>query len=127
VVGGGNVYFFKHASPAERQAALRFVRWVSAPERAAEWSIRTGYIATSPAAYDTPALKEFIAKVPEANVARTFLPVATGELSVHENQRVYKALTDNIQACLTGGKSPAQAMADAQGEADRILKPYKRG
>jgi len=52
--------------------------------------------------------------------------VATGELSVHENQRVYTALTNNIQACLNGNKTPAQAMADAQGEADRILRPYKR-
>ncbi len=126
VVGGGNLYFFKQATPEERQAALRFARWVTAPERAAEWSIRTGYIATSPAAYDTPALREYIARVPEANVARTFLPVATGELSVHENQRVYKALTDNIQACLTGGKTPAQSMADAQAEADRILRPFRR-
>jgi sn-glycerol 3-phosphate transport system substrate-binding protein len=55
-----------------------------------------------------------------------FLPVATGELSVHENQRVYKTLTDNIQACLSGNKTPAQAMADAQTETDRILRPYKR-
>jgi sn-glycerol 3-phosphate transport system substrate-binding protein len=126
VVGGGNLYFFKHASPEERQASLKFARWVSAPERAAEWSIRTGYIATSPAAYDTQASQAFIAKVPEANVARTFLPVATGELSVHENQRVYKVLTDNIQACLGGTKTPAQSMADAQTEADRILRPFKR-
>ena len=125
VVGGGNLYFFRHASPEARQAALRFARWVSAPERAAEWSIKTGYIATSPAAYETPALQVFITQVPEANVARTFLPVATGELSVHENQRVYKALTDNIQACLTAAKTPAQAMADAQTEADRILRPFK--
>jgi sn-glycerol 3-phosphate transport system substrate-binding protein len=126
VVGGGNMYFFKNASPAERQASLRFARWVTGPERAADWSIRTGYIATSPAAYETPALKEYVAKVPAANVARTFLPVATGELSVHENQRVYKVLTDNIQACLGGGKTPAQAMADTQAEADRILRPFKR-
>ena len=126
VVGGGNLYFFKHASPEERQASLKFARWVSAPERAAEWSIRTGYIATSPAAYETPALQSFIAKAPEANVARTFLPVATGELSVHENQRVYKVLTDNIQACLGGTKTPAQSMADAQTESDRILRPFKR-
>jgi len=71
-------------------------------------------------------LRDFIAKVPQANVARTFLPVATGELSVHENQRVYKVLTDNIQACLTGTKMPAQSMADAQAEADKILRSYKR-
>jgi sn-glycerol 3-phosphate transport system substrate-binding protein len=126
VVGGGNLYFFKNANPAERAASLRFARWASAPERAADWSIRTGYIATSPAAYDTQVLKDYIAKYPAANVARTFLPVATGELSVHENQRVYKVLTDNIQACLNGTKPPAQAMADAQTETDRILKPYKR-
>jgi sn-glycerol 3-phosphate transport system substrate-binding protein len=126
VVGGGNMYFFKNATPAERKAALSFARWISAPERAADWSIKTGYIATSPAAYDTPALKEYIAKYPEANVARTFLPAATGELSVHDNQRVYKVLTDHIQACLSGNKPPAKAMADAQSESDRILKSYKK-
>ncbi len=37
---------------------------MSQPERAADWSIRTGYIATSPAAYETQTLKDFIAKVP---------------------------------------------------------------
>lgn len=126
VVGGGNMYFFKSASKAEQMAALRFARWISAPERAADWSIHSGYIATSPAAYETPALKDYTAKYPEANVARTFLPVATGELSVHENQRVYKVLTDNIQACLNGTKTPAKAMADTQTETDRILKPYRR-
>jgi len=126
VVGGGNMYFFKSASPAERQASLRFARWVSAPERAADWSIKSGYIATSPAAYDTQALKDYIAKYPEANVARTFLPVATGELSVHENLRVYKVLTDNIQACLNGQKTPAKAMEDTQAESDRILKPFRK-
>ena len=83
------------------------------------------YIATRPEAYETQVLKDYIAKFPEANVARTYLPVATGELSVHENQRVYKALTDNIQACLNGSKTPAQAMADTQTEAERLLKPYK--
>jgi len=125
VVGGGNMYFFKSASPAERQAALRFARWISAPERAADWSMRSGYIATSPAAYETQTMKDYIAKNPAADVARTYLPVATGELSVHENQRVYKVLTDNIQACLNGSKTPEKAMADTQTEADRILKPYR--
>jgi len=126
VVGGGNIYFFKNAGAAEREASLRFARWISEPTRAADWSMRTGYIATSPAAYETPTMKDFVDKVPIANVARIFLPVATGELSVHENQRVYKTLTDNIQACLNGSKTPAQAMADTQSESDRILKPYRR-
>ena len=127
VVGGGNLYFFRNASEAERKASLRFARWVTAPERAAAWSMKTGYIATSPAAYATATLTDYVARFPAANVARSYLPVATGELSTHENQRVYKALTDNVQACLTGQKSPEQAMADTQTEADRILRPFRRG
>ena len=126
VVGGGNLYFFKHASPAERTAALKFARFLSTSERAADWSRRTGYIATSPQAYETETLRDYVSKFPPADVARGFLPVAVGELSTFENQRVYKALTDNIQATLNGAKSPTQAMVDTQAEADRILKPYKK-
>lgn len=126
VVGGGNMYFFKQTSPAEREAALRFARFLTMPERAADWCIKTGYIATSQAAWDTPILKDYVAKFPDAGVAKSYLPVATGELSTFENQRIQKALTDQIQACLNGQKTPAQAMAAAQTDSDRILRPYKR-
>jgi sn-glycerol 3-phosphate transport system substrate-binding protein len=47
------------------------------------------------------------------------------ELSTHDNQRVTKALNDGLQAALTGTKTPAQAMQDAQREADRILRSFK--
>ena len=124
VVGGGNLYFFKHANLAERAASLRFAQWVTAPERAADWSIRTGYIATSPAAYNTPALQDYVRKFPAAAVARDYLPVATGELSTFENQRIQKVLTDQIQAVLNGTKEPAAAMADAQADATRILRTF---
>jgi sn-glycerol 3-phosphate transport system substrate-binding protein len=126
VVGGGNLYFFKHANTAEREAALAFAKFLSTPARAADWCMKTGYIATRPDAWETPELTAYVAKFPEAGVAKTFLPVATGELSTFENQRIQKVLTDQIQACLNGTKTPAQAMADAQVEADRVLKPFKR-
>ena len=48
------------------------------------------------------------------------------ELSTHDNQRVTKALNDGLQAALTGKKTPEQAMKDAQAEANRLLRPYKR-
>ncbi len=127
VVGGGNLYIFKHANPAEREAALRFARFLTSPELAADWCIRTGYLAVRPDAWETEALKRYTAEFPPALVAKEQLPVATGELSTYENQRVYKALNDNLQALLTGSKSAQQAMADAQAEADRVLRPFRRG
>jgi sn-glycerol 3-phosphate transport system substrate-binding protein len=124
VVGGGNLYILKNANSPERIASLRFARWLSAPERAADWSVRTGFIATSPAAYEMPALKVSMAQFPEVAIVRESVPLAAGALSTFENQRVRKALTDQIQAVLTGVKDPAQAMADAQAASTRILQPF---
>ena len=33
--GGGNWYLFKKSTPAEREAAFQFIKWITAPERAA--------------------------------------------------------------------------------------------
>ncbi|GAA3989849.1 ABC transporter substrate-binding protein [Comamonas faecalis] len=123
--GGGNFYIFKKAPREQQEAAFKFVQWITAPERAAQWSIDSGYVATSPAAYDTPALKKYGAEFPPALVARDQLPVSVAEFSTHENQRVTKVLSDAIQAALNGTKTPAQAMKDAQRDADRILRAYQ--
>jgi sn-glycerol 3-phosphate transport system substrate-binding protein len=70
-------------------------------------------------------LKKYAAEFPPAVVARDQLPFAVAELSTHDNQRVTKALNDALQAALTGAKTPAQALKDAQAEADRLLRKYK--
>lgn len=123
--GGGNFFIFKKATPAQQEAAFKFARWLTTPERAAQWGIDTGYVAVSPAAWDTPAMKKYAADFPPATVARDQLPHAVAELSTHDNQRVTKALNDGLQAALTGAKTPEQAMKDAQREAERLLRSYK--
>lgn len=124
--GGGNFYVFKKTSPEEQAAAVKFIKWATAPQRAAQWSIATGYVAVTPAAWETPEMKTYVQQVPQATVARDQLEHSVAELSTHENQRVTKALNDGLQAALTGSKSPEQAMKDAQREADRILRAYRR-
>ena len=124
--GGGNFYVFKKAPAAQQQAAVKFARWMTTSERAAQWGIDTGYVAVRPDAWQTPAMKKYVDGFPAAAVARDQLQHAVAELSTHENQRVTKALNDGLQAALTGAKPPAQAMKDAQAESERILKPYRR-
>jgi sn-glycerol 3-phosphate transport system substrate-binding protein len=123
--GGGNFYLFKKMTDEERAAAFKFVKWMTSPERAADWGIATGYVAVRPDAWDTPTMKKYVADFPAAAVARDQLKYAAAELSTHDNQRVTKALNDGLQAALTGTKTPQQAMTDAQQEAARILKPYQ--
>ena len=123
--GGGNFYVFKKTTPEERVAAMKLIKFMTSPERSAEWSIATGYMGVSPAAYDTQALKDYVEGFPYAAVARDQLEFATAELSTFQTGRVRKALDDAIQAALTGSKSPEEALKEAQGTADRLLKAYR--
>ena len=83
--GGGNFYVFKDTSDEERAAALKLIQFMTSPEQAAAWSIATGYMGVSPAAYETDALKEYTAAFPPALVARNQLENAVAdETSLHE-------------------------------------------
>ncbi|HEY4997633.1 MAG TPA: ABC transporter substrate-binding protein [Usitatibacter sp.] len=123
--GGGNFYVFKKAPKDQREAAVKFAKWMTQPERAAQWGIDTGYVAVRPDAWKTAKMVDYVKGFPVAAVARDQLEFSVAELSTHDNQRVTKALNDGIQAALTAAKTPQQAMKDAQAEASRILRSYK--
>ena len=123
--GGGNFYVFKKSTKEQQQAAIKFINWITAPERAAQWGIDTGYVAVRPDAFQTVKMQEYVKGFPPAAVARDQLQFSVAELSTHDNQRVTKALNDGLQAALTGAKTPEQAMKDAQAEAMRVLRSYK--
>ncbi len=123
--GGGNFYIFKKSSAAEKKAAMKLIRFLTEPERTAEWSMKTGYIGTRPDAYKTPALMKYVVDFPPAAVARDQLKFATAELSTYQTGRVRKLLDDAIQSALTGAKSPKEALGAAQGKADKLLRGYR--
>jgi sn-glycerol 3-phosphate transport system substrate-binding protein len=123
--GGGNFYMFKAANEVQRQAGLKFIRWISGPERAALWGIDTGYVATRPDAWETSTMQQYVAGFPAAAVARDQLRYAVAELSTHDNQRVTQALNDGVQAALTARATPEAALTDAQATATRLLRPFK--
>jgi sn-glycerol 3-phosphate transport system substrate-binding protein len=124
--GGGNFYMFKSADEMQRQAGLKFLRWISSPERAAQWGADTGYVATRPDAWETRAMKQYVADFPAATVARDQLQYAVAELSTHDNQRVTQALNDGVQAALTGRATPEAALTEAQATAAHLLRAFKR-
>ena len=123
--GGGNFYIFKDTSVEERAAALKLIQFMTSPEQAAAWSIATGYMGVSPAAYETDALKAYTEEFPPALVARNQLENAVAEFSTFETARVRDGLNNAIQSALTGAKSPEEALGEAQSAADRLLKDYR--
>ena len=123
--GGGNFYVFKDASEKERAAAVELIKFMTAPEQAAEWSIATGYMGVSPASYDTEALQAYTADFAPALVARDQLEHAVAEFSTFETARVRDGLNTAIQSTLTGDKTAEEALAEAQAAAERLLSAYR--
>ena len=123
--GGGNFYLFKDATPDEQRAAVELIKFMTSPEQAAKWSIETGYMGVSPAAYETEALQAYTEEFPPALVARDQLDHAIAEFSTFETARVREGLNNAIQAALTGTEEPQAALEEAQEAAERLLRPYQ--
>lgn len=123
--GGGNFYLFEGASDEEYRAALTLIRFLTDAERAAQWSIATGYVGISPASYETAALQAYAAGFAPGIVARDQLEFSVAELSTYEGARVRDALNTAIQSSLTGAAQPAEALSQAQAIAQRLLAPYR--
>ncbi len=123
--GGGNFYIFKDTSEEERAASMKLIEFMTSPEQAAAWSIATGYMGVSPAAYETDALQAYVQEFPPALVARNQLENAVAEFSTFETARVREGLNNAIQSALTGAKTPAEALGEAQAAAERLLRAYR--
>ena len=123
--GGGDFFIFKGSSDAQNAAAIDFLKWVTAPEQAARWTIGTGYVAPRPDDWESPVLKQYSDDFPPALVSIEQLPHTTRELSTHEGARVRKILDEALEAAIIGNKEPGPALAAAQAKAERVLKAYR--
>ncbi|WDV95287.1 ABC transporter substrate-binding protein [Brevibacillus parabrevis] len=124
--GGGNFYMFKGTDAKKQEAAWKFIRFMTEPKRAAQWSIDTGYVATRKSAYEEEIMKQYVKDFPAAAVARDQLEYGHAEFSTHNNGKVTKALNDNLQAVLTGKADAAAALKKAQEEADKVLASFNK-
>jgi sn-glycerol 3-phosphate transport system substrate-binding protein len=123
--GGGNFYLFKGTSDEQLAAAVDFIKWITAPEQSAKWTMATGYVAPRPATWETETMKAYAADFPQVLVARDQLEFAKAELSTHENQRVTQILNDALAAAITGQKPVEEALKEAQAKAEAVLKAYR--
>ncbi len=122
--GGGNMYIMNGIPASHQAAAWKFIQFMTSVDTQADWSINTGYVASRQSAYSTQAMKDYIAKVPQAAVAPAGLQYAGPELATHDNAQIQKFLGDAVQAALTGKSNVADALNSAQQQADQLLSQF---
>jgi sn-glycerol 3-phosphate transport system substrate-binding protein len=125
-VGGANLYIFKGIARERQEAAWKYIRWLTQPERLAQFSIDTGYVAPTRSSNETELMKKYIASFPQAVTARDQLKYASASFSTHNQGEVGKILNDNLQAAITGGMTAAEALKKAQDAADKVLAPFNK-
>ena len=123
--GGGNFYITNGISEERQQAAWKYIKFMCETERAAQWSIDTGYVATRNSCYETELLKDYYASFPQALVAYEQLQYAQPELTTYSAAEMWRILNDNIQAAVTGEMTAAEALEATQEQGDELLADYQ--
>ncbi len=123
--GGGSMYLFKDRPQANQEAAWTFIRWMTAPAQATRWSLATGYVPVRISSTKSKEWLDSLKETPQANTAIEQLQYAKPELTGHQSGQIQKIMDDNIQAAVSGQKQPADALKNAQQQADAILKQFR--
>ena len=123
--GGGNFYISNGISKERAEAAWKFIKFATSTERAAQWSLDTGYVATRQSCYDTDLIKDYYVKVPQASIAYEQLPYAKPELTTYNAAEIWRILNDNIQAAVVGDMTAQKALDNAQKEAEEVLADFQ--
>jgi sn-glycerol 3-phosphate transport system substrate-binding protein len=125
--GGGSLMLFNAGVTKEQQAAaVTLAKFLTTPKRAADVSIESGYIATSDAAWNTPEMKAYLTKFPQAQAAHDAIADAIPEMSTFDRDRVvYQTLAPALQSVLLNGADAKIALTKAQSDIDAILATHK--
>ena len=123
--GGGNFYIASGISEARQKAAWDFIRFMTDTERAAQWSLDTGYVATRQSCFETDMIKNYYEELPQAKVAYEQIEISRPELTTYNAAEVWRVLNDNIQSAVVGDSTAEEALKNAQKQAEEILADYQ--
>ena len=123
--GGGNFYISNGISEERVQAAWEFIKFATDTERAAQWSLDTGYVATRESCFETDLIKNYYEEVRQAKVAYDQIPYSAPELTTYNAAEIWRVLNDNIQSAVVGDATPQEALTAAQEQATEILAEYQ--
>ncbi|MBN9610597.1 MAG: hypothetical protein BGO26_01465 [Actinobacteria bacterium 69-20] len=111
-IGIGVAVVFDKGADAN-QAAETFVQWLGQPEQGAYLTSQSGGLPSAPDQLDQPLVKQQIAKQPTYQIFAEQLKYGHTRPTVPAYAAISQALSDNINKCLTGKETPAQALSAA--------------
>jgi multiple sugar transport system substrate-binding protein len=125
IPGGGNNGFIIKSTPEKEAASWDFLKYMVSAKTTAAIAQGMGYMATRKSAVETSSLLgDYFKANPAAYTTYTQVEDMTqwNNFPGKGGTRIFKIVQDNIQASLTGQKTPEQAVKDAAAEANKLIK-----
>ncbi|MBO0805057.1 MAG: ABC transporter substrate-binding protein [Nocardiopsaceae bacterium] len=119
-IGIGTATVFDHGSAAN-DAATTFVKWLAQPAQGAYLDSATSGLPSSPDQLSQPAVKKEEASQPSYRVFASQLATGRVRPTVPAYTAISTDLATEINAALTGGISPAAALAKAAAEGNKAI------
>ncbi|QQO09906.1 ABC transporter substrate-binding protein [Breznakiella homolactica] len=126
-IGGGSLHIFNNVSQEKKDAAWKFLKFMSSAESQLYWAEMTGYQASSKAAVDSPDMQALWQKDPRFKVTYEQVEYAVAEDNTRlvpflEVREIFNKAWDTT---ILNNGNPARTLSEAQTQANRILSQYK--
>jgi len=123
-VGGGDFHIFKNIPKANQDAAWEYIKFMTTPEKAAYWSMVSGYVSVNKDSYELPEMIEFLDGFPQMWTAANQLEFSYPKMMAVNYQQIRKIMVTNLDAVQLGNKTPQKALQEMQKEIQAILDRY---
>lgn len=119
---GTQLSLFAKASPRERRAALRLLRYLSAPEQTRTWAMATGYLPVRQSVFDDPVFTEYL----RARAGRAVIASSLSRAQVQPQVVGWEAtrviVNDALERVLFQKRALDVQLREAQATTARLLK-----
>ncbi len=133
VVGGASLWTLSGKTEEQYRGAAEYFQFLAKPESAEFWSTVTGYIPVTDEGFDYLVKKGFYDERPykgreKAIESLTYSPVTplTRGIRLGNFVQIRAEWTSQMQAVLSGQKTPQEALDDAAKRSNTILRKFER-
>lgn len=120
-IGIGVATVFDKGNSAANNAAITFVKWLAQPAQGAYLTAFSSGLPSSPDQLNQPAVKKLASTDPTYKVFANQLKTGKTRPTVPAYAAISQALSDEINAALTGHISPQAALAKAASAGDKAI------
>lgn len=126
-IGGGSLYISKNIPQVQKDAAWKFLKFMTSEESQLYWAETTGYQAASTAAVNSPKMQELWKRDPRYIATYEQIPYAVAEdtswlIPFNEVRDIFKAGWDEV---ILNNGDINRTMAAAQENANKVIAQYK--